>query len=148
MSIALLRYSAHPLLAASRREDAIIPFDEGRLVASLIPGAQFVPLESRNHVLLESEPAWQQLVKALNDFLPAPSVRSTVRIEDLTPREHQVLELVAQGLDNEEIAIKLRISEKTVRNQVSTILSKLEVSSRAQAVARARDAGFGRSFVP
>ena len=44
----------------------MIPFDEGRLVASLIPGARFVPLESRNHIVLDTEPAWQQFVEALS----------------------------------------------------------------------------------
>ncbi len=53
-------------------------------------------------------------------------------------------ELLAQGLDNGSIAEMLSISEKTVRNQVSTIFSKFGVSSRAQAVARTRNAGFGR----
>jgi DNA-binding NarL/FixJ family response regulator len=65
-------------------------------------------------------------------------------LEDLTTREHQVLERVAQGLDNDTIARQLGISEKTVRNQVSIIFSKLGVNSRAQAIVRARDAGFGR----
>jgi DNA-binding NarL/FixJ family response regulator len=55
-----------------------------------------------------------------------------------------VLERVAQGLDNAAIARQLDISEKTVRNQVSIIFSKLGVNSRAQAIVRARDAGFGR----
>jgi DNA-binding NarL/FixJ family response regulator len=54
------------------------------------------------------------------------------------------LDRLAQGLDNTTIAGQLGISEKTVRNQVSTIFSKLGVNSRAQAVVRARDAGFGR----
>src|SRR5262245_18791731 len=136
-----------PTLVLHAREDAIIPFDEGCLVASLIPGARFVPLESRNHILQEDEPAWQQLVSELDDFLP-PSDRvahtSPLSLEELTPREREVLEIVAQGLDNFEIAARLRISEKTVRNHVSLIFSKLGVNSRAQAVARARDAGIGR----
>lgn len=59
-------------------------------------------------------------------------------------REQEVLELVAQGLDNGTIATKLGISEKTVRNQVSAIRSKLGVTSRVQAAVRAREAGFGR----
>jgi DNA-binding NarL/FixJ family response regulator len=54
------------------------------------------------------------------------------------------LELLAQGLDNGSIAATLSISAKTVRNQASTIFGKLGVNTRAQAVARARDAGFGR----
>jgi pimeloyl-ACP methyl ester carboxylesterase/DNA-binding CsgD family transcriptional regulator len=136
-----------PTLVLHAREDAIIPFDEGRLAASLIPGARFVPLESRNHILQDDEPAWQQLASELEDFLP-PSDRAADRIpmslNALTPREREVLEIVAQGLDNFEIAARLRISEKTVRNHVSVIFSKLGVNSRAQAVARARDAGMGR----
>jgi DNA-binding NarL/FixJ family response regulator len=136
-----------PALVLHAREDAIIPFDEGRLVASLIPGARFVPLESRNHILQEDEPAWQQLVSELDNFLPPsdrPAETSTLALDELTPRQREVLEIVAQGLDNYAIAARLRISEKTVRNHVSIIFSKLGVNSRAQAVARARDAGLGR----
>jgi DNA-binding NarL/FixJ family response regulator len=59
----------------------------------------------------------------------------------LTPREREVLGLLAKGIDNSAIASQLKISEKTVRNQVSIIFSKLGVTSRAQAVAFARDAG-------
>ena len=129
-----------PTLVLHARGDAINPFDEGRMVATLIPGAQFVPLESQNHVLLDSEPAWRHFIAALDDFLPAgpPS-----RLDILTARENEVLELLARGLDNEAIAKQLGSSPKTVRNQVSTIFSKLEVKSRAQAVALARDVGFG-----
>jgi DNA-binding NarL/FixJ family response regulator len=139
-----------PTLVMHARDDAIIPFEEGRRVASLIPGARFVPLESRNHVLLEGEPAWQHFIDAMTAFLPASTARSSHNffISDLTRREYQVVELLAQGLDNGTIAATLSISEKTVRNQVSTIFGKFGVSSRAQAVARARDAGFGRRRVP
>jgi DNA-binding NarL/FixJ family response regulator len=59
----------------------------------------------------------------------------------LTERERQVLEQVARGLTNSEIATSLGISLKTVRNNVSNIFTKLEVSGRAQAVVKARDAG-------
>jgi DNA-binding NarL/FixJ family response regulator len=61
----------------------------------------------------------------------------------LTPSEHEVLLLIARGLDNGAIAAALSKSEKTVRNQVTSIFAKLRVSSRAQAVALARDAGIG-----
>ena len=139
-----------PTLVLHSRQDAIIPFEEGRQVASLISGAQFVPLESRNHILLDTEPAWQQLVGALDDFLPvaaappaAPGPAKAAFLDALTTRERDVLELVAQGLDNDTIGSRLGISTKTVRNQVSIIFSKLGVSSRARAIVRAREAGFG-----
>lgn len=60
---------------------------------------------------------------------------------NLTDRERQVLEQVARGLTNSQIATALGISLKTVRNNVSNVFTKLEVSGRAQAVAKARDAG-------
>jgi len=63
---------------------------------------------------------------------------------DLTPREREILELVAQGLTNPAIAEKLILSPKTIRNQVSNIFSKLQVATRSEAIVRAREAGLGR----
>ena len=137
-----------PALVLHARGNAIIPFEQGRMVAGIIPGARFVPLDSRNHLLLDTEPAWQQLVEALDDFLPAPPAESTrvgnLLMDDLTAREHQVLELVAQGLDNATIGERLYISQRTARNHVSAILAKLGINTRAQTIVRAREAGFGR----
>lgn len=65
-------------------------------------------------------------------------------LDELSAREHQVLELVAQGLDNVTIGVRLHISEGTARNHVSAILAKLGINTRAQAIVRAREAGFGR----
>lgn len=62
----------------------------------------------------------------------------------LTARERQVLDLLAAGLGNREIAHRLGLSPKTVRNNVCTVLAKLQVADRTQAVIRARDAGLGR----
>jgi DNA-binding NarL/FixJ family response regulator len=62
----------------------------------------------------------------------------------LTDREREVLELVAQGRANAAIAARLSLSEKTVRNHVSNILTKLQVADRAQAIVQARDAGLGQ----
>jgi DNA-binding NarL/FixJ family response regulator len=64
---------------------------------------------------------------------------------DLTPRERDVLDLVASGARNHEIARRLGLSEKTVRNHVSALLLKLQVPDRTAAAARARDAGLGRT---
>ena len=62
---------------------------------------------------------------------------------ELTPREHDVLQLLAGGLDNQAIATELHLSLKTVRNNVSSIFTKLRVADRAQAIVKARDAGLG-----
>jgi len=64
---------------------------------------------------------------------------------ELTPRELEVLELIAQGDKNREIAEKLVISDKTVRNHITNIFSKLQVADRAQAIIKARDAGLADS---
>jgi len=58
-----------PTLVLHSREDQAVPFDEGRLLASLIPKAQFVALESKNHVLTENEAAWPKFVAAVRGFL-------------------------------------------------------------------------------
>jgi pimeloyl-ACP methyl ester carboxylesterase/DNA-binding CsgD family transcriptional regulator len=133
-----------PALIVHARGDSVIPFEEGRTVASMMPHARFVPLESRNHLLLATEPAWTGFVAELDRFLGAfgPTVAPALQAE-LTPRERELLELLAQGCENREIAAHLRISDKTVRNHVSTILNKLGVQHRSQAIVLAREHGFG-----
>ena len=64
---------------------------------------------------------------------------------DLTDREREILGLVAQGYDNAELVRRLVLSPKTVRNHISNIFSKLQVADRAEAIARAHEAGLGRS---
>lgn len=133
-----------PTLVLHVRHDARVPFDEGRLAASLVPGARFVPLEGRNHVLLEGEPAFAQMFAALHDFLRSDADAGALApgFSDLTPREREILELVARGLDNAQIGERLALSEKTVRNNITRIFDKLGVPTRAQAIVRAREAGF------
>ena len=132
-----------PTLVLHARGDARVPFDEGRQLAALIPGARFVPLDSDNHVLLDSEPAWPRFLAELRGFLGEPSLQAAEganRGDDaLTPAERDVLRLVAQGLDNHAIAQQLKKSEKTVRNQVSRIFDKLGVRTRAEAIVFVRD---------
>jgi pimeloyl-ACP methyl ester carboxylesterase/DNA-binding CsgD family transcriptional regulator len=134
-----------PTLVFHSRGDAFVEFNEGRYLASLIPSARFVPLDSRNHVLLKSEPAWQSFLVEVRAFLREGEEprESTAMLEatDLTPSERQVLRFVARGLDNHAIAAALGKREKTVRNQVSSILSKLGVRTRAEAIVTARDGG-------
>jgi pimeloyl-ACP methyl ester carboxylesterase/DNA-binding CsgD family transcriptional regulator len=136
-----------PTLVLHARGDARVPFEEGRRMAALIPGARFVPLESRNHVLFSSEPAWQQFIDEVLSF-PASIAQEAADAEasvfsSLTGREKAVLELVAQGRKNSEIARSLSLSEKTVRNYLTIICDKLAVSGRSQAIVLAREAGFG-----
>jgi DNA-binding NarL/FixJ family response regulator len=69
---------------------------------------------------------------------------STVSFPELTSREREVLELIAAGRSNGEIAQILSLSGKTVRNHVSIIFGKLRVADRAQAIVRAREAGLGQ----
>jgi pimeloyl-ACP methyl ester carboxylesterase/DNA-binding CsgD family transcriptional regulator len=126
-----------PTLVMHSRGDARVPFDEGRQLAALIPGARFVPLESRNHVLLEGEPAWALFLRELRDFVGAQAVPGLEAL-GLTPSERAVLQLVAQGLDNHAIAQRLSKGEKTVRNQISAIFAKLGVHTRAEAIVRVR----------
>jgi len=134
-----------PTLVLHANRDARVPFDEGRRLASLIPGARFVPLDSRNHVLLEGEPAWEQWLDEVRAFLAdgEAAVRD-IAFAHLTPRERELLELIAQGRDNAQMAALLGLSERTVRNHITSIFSKLEVENRAQAIVRAREAGFGQ----
>jgi DNA-binding NarL/FixJ family response regulator len=61
----------------------------------------------------------------------------------LTSREHEILELLAAGYTNTAISERFRLSPKTVRNYVSTIIAKLDATTRAEAIARARAAGLG-----
>jgi DNA-binding NarL/FixJ family response regulator len=74
-----------------------------------------------------------------------PSTPAPKPFAELTDREREILELIAQGLNNVEIARRFVLSPKTVRNHVSNIFSKLQVADRSQAIVRARDAGLGRS---
>ena len=131
-----------PTLILHGREDQVVHLSEGRLLATEIPGAQFVELESRNHVLLEHEPAWARFKEAVLEFTGQSAVSSDQAFGELSRRERETLLLLADGLSNSEIAERLGISEKTVRNHLSHLFDKLGVWSRAQAIVFARERGF------
>jgi DNA-binding NarL/FixJ family response regulator len=84
------------------------------------------------------------IAERLMTFFAAPRVALPMVFPELTDREREVLDLIAQGYNNTEIAQELVLSPKTVRNHVSNIFSKLQVADRAQAIVRAREAGLGR----
>jgi pimeloyl-ACP methyl ester carboxylesterase/DNA-binding CsgD family transcriptional regulator len=133
-----------PTLVIHGRNDGVVPIAEGRLIAARIPGAQFVELDSRNHILLEAQPAWQRFRQAVLEFmgLDAPDSGEHSAFASLSPREREILALLTEGLSNAEIAERLAISEKTIRNHLSNLFDKLGVWTRAQAMVFARDRGF------
>jgi pimeloyl-ACP methyl ester carboxylesterase/DNA-binding CsgD family transcriptional regulator len=131
-----------PTLVIHARDDEVIPAAEGRLLAAGIPGAEFVELDSRNHILLEHEPAWSRFQDAVLSFLRPDRSADQTAFASLSEREREVLALIADGLNNTDIATRLDISEKTVRNHTSNLFDKLGVWSRAQAIVFARDHGF------
>jgi DNA-binding NarL/FixJ family response regulator len=80
----------------------------------------------------------------LIDFFAAPRPAGPPQaFPELTDREREILNLIAQGHNNPEIAVQLVLSPSTVRNYVSNIFGKLQVADRAQAIVRAREAGLG-----
>ena len=79
---------------------------------------------------------------------PRPDNTAAEAFPELTEREHEILGLIARHETNPEIAKRLHLSQKTVRNHVSNIFTKLQVADRAQAIIRAREAGLGREGNP
>lgn len=156
-----------PTLVLHTRNDGMVPFQEGCRLAELIPDSEFVPLNGENHILTAGEPAWSRFLTELRRFLSEDASQDDIRrlpadglgdgsqhgepslaherFGSLTPREREVLDLMAQGRSNGEIAELLFISPKTVRNHVTHIFSKLQVGRRAEAIVQAREVGFGRN---
>jgi pimeloyl-ACP methyl ester carboxylesterase/DNA-binding CsgD family transcriptional regulator len=136
-----------PTLVIQIAHDHVVDPRSAPGIASEIAGSQFVSIDSRNHILLEDEPGWQEFKSVFARHVPgatAPPRRDAAareRIEQLSQREQRILGEIAKGLNNREIAAGLFISEKTVRNHITSIFDKLGVSSRAQAIVMAKEAG-------
>jgi len=85
------------------------------------------------------------VARRIIDFFADPRPRPTQSVfPELTAREHEVLDLIAAGRSNADVAETLVLSPKTVRNHVSAIFAKLQVAGRSEAIVRARQAGLGR----
>ncbi len=126
-----------PSLVLHTTENRMAPIEQGRLIASHIPDAHFVPLASENMAPLANEPAWQVWLDEVTRFmepdrasLRIPSAQ-TEPVEQLTEREVELLLLVADGLTNDEIADRLTLSARTVERHLSNVYRKLGVSGRA-----------------
>jgi DNA-binding NarL/FixJ family response regulator len=88
------------------------------------------------------------ITRRLTEYFAIPEGGSTTSsvqpFPNLTEREHEILSLMAEGFTNSAIATRLYLSPKTVRNYVSSVFTKLQVSDRSQAIVQARQAGLGR----
>ena len=134
-----------PTLSFHVTGDRLVPFEEGKRLASLIPDAKFIPLQGINHILLRNEPAWHRFLAEFRSFIDLDRRKiEKCNVHDyfpeLTTRECEVLRLVSRGLKNSQIADRLFISPKTVRNHVYNIFCKLQIDSRAQAIILTREA--------
>jgi DNA-binding NarL/FixJ family response regulator len=109
----------------------------------LLKGADGEQIRTAIHAAANGEIIFgTHLAARMLTYFTASSAPAPV-FPQLTDREREVLDLVAQGKANTAIAVKLGLSQKTVRNHVSNILTKLQVADRAQAIVQARDAGLG-----
>jgi pimeloyl-ACP methyl ester carboxylesterase/DNA-binding CsgD family transcriptional regulator len=130
-----------PALVLHARGDLAVPYEEGRRLASLLPDARFVTLESDNHILQDGEPAWELFLAEVRAFLGDDEREHAMAadLSDLSEREREVLELVAVGMSNEGIAERLFLSTRTVERHLSNIYAKLRLSGKsARAAAAAR----------
>jgi pimeloyl-ACP methyl ester carboxylesterase/DNA-binding CsgD family transcriptional regulator len=137
----LARGVTQPALVLHARDDRVVPHEEGRRLAALLPDARFVTLESDNHVLQEGEPAWDAFLSEVRAFLGDDVRGRTVTgdLSELSKREHEVLNLVAAGMSNEEIGERLFLSTRTVERHLSNVYAKLRLSGKsARAAAAAR----------
>ena len=135
----LARQVTAPTLVLHARDDAVVPFEEARVLAALIPAAELVALPSANHILLADEPGFDELVHRLGDFLAPdrPGRRAAVLLEPPSARELDVVGLVAAGMSNDEIAGKLHISARTVERHLANLYVKLGVTGRTARAAAA-----------
>ena len=108
----------------------------------LLKGADQAEIVRAIHAVGSGEAIFgPHIARRVMDFFSGE--RTAVPFPELTAREREVLELVAQGRSNADITRTLVLSPKTVRNHVSNVFTKLQVADRAQAIVRAREAGLG-----
>lgn len=112
----------------------------------IIKGAEQEEIERAVRAVAAGEAIFSSGVAArVLGFFSSPPAQPGQEFPELTARESKILDLLAAGLPNHAIADRLGLARKTVANNVSSILTKLQVADRIQAILRARDAGLGRS---
>ena len=127
--------------------------DDESLFAAMRAGARgYIPKDAERDQILSAIRAaalgeavfGASIARRVAEFFAAPRSPAAEPFPDLTDRENEILELIAQGRSNGEIAGRLGINSKTVRNHVANVFNKLQVADRAHAIVRAREAGLGR----
>ena len=116
----------------------------------LLKGANKTEIVRAVHAIASGEAIFGPAIaqRVIEYFSSPPFADPPQAFPELTARERDVLDLIAQGINNDTIARHLSLSPKTIRNQVSNIFTKLQVADRAQAIVRAREAGLGRTDPP
>ena len=138
-----------PTLVVHSRGDARVPLEQGRMLAARIPDARFIELDSRNHLLLEHEPAWERFRAVVGEFLGWQRETPRRRAADMPVTSRRAGDVDRARTRNPRPGRRRRqqpgnrrqlfISEKTVRNHLTAIFDKIGVSSRSQAIVFARD---------
>lgn len=127
--------------------------DDESLFAAMRAGARgYIPKDAERGEILSAIRAaavgeavfGASIARRVAEFFAAPRSPAAEPFPDLTERENEILELIAQGRSNGDIAGRLGITSKTVRNHVANVFNKLQVADRGQAIVRAREAGLGR----
>jgi DNA-binding NarL/FixJ family response regulator len=143
-----LKLVSVPTAVIQIARDQVVAPDSATGIASEISGSEFVSIDSSNHILLENEPGWQEFKAIFARHIPGGPAPAPTRaaidprvLEELSKREQQIFSALAKGLNNQQIADSLFISDKTVRNHITSIFDKLGVSSRAQAIVLAKESG-------
>ena len=123
-----------PTLVLHSSDDPLVPFERGQALAASIPGARLEILQSRNHMPIGSEPAFERMCECMAEFVMPHAVAL-----HLSKAERELCALVGQGLDNLQIAARLDLKEKSVRNKVSALYRTMGVEGRSQAIIKARE---------
>ena len=142
------RRVACPTLIIHAERDAVVPIEEARVLAGLIPGSRFVQLDSENHMLLPREPAWAHSLDEARGFLPRArggTRAARLPLSDLTPRERDVLERIAEGLEEQrgDRHGPQALPRRPCATHVTRVFEKIGAHHRYQAIVRAREAGLG-----